>query len=500
MKKIFYSLLALVSLLAASCSNDDIEITTYAPKNDLKVNISTTSAYDVFGIDDYKTILAKYDETHVAVMSLVYDKDEKLVASENSYLKTFQQVQQKFALPNGTYTLVTVVTFADKDGETYKPLSWKFVDVNTLSTVRLDKLYNEVMWYNSLAVASKTINVDDANVTTSVAPTPVGSLLDIYYENFDKSPYVWFGYEMKQSATGFMLDPSLSGIDRYYYNKYNDRNNWTGVYGSYESSGLTEGNGTRFVLEEGRLNYCFGLTDKINSDNSVNFTAYPTRNEYYTFRSGETNYAYCYYVGGNNVCETYMGDGSDLAEWYESVTNGGNNNNENEFKFVEPTTDWGGSVRSVQSYMGGYEMILGASGAAEYLYDGVYALGYNGNYSEEMIAYYFSSQTTGLYEATLFYDASKVTESQLTKALGEKYQYYGVESGMHVYLNSEFTTGIALYSDDENTTWYVNYMSLLDNAGDIKALKRAVSEKRAVNLPKRRMKKPSFKSSSLLSK
>ncbi len=505
MKKILYSLLALVSLLATSCSNDDIEITTYAPKNEVRVNVSTTSAYESFGISYYTNFLAENENAYVGITSLLYDKDGKFVAEENSYSRTIQQVQQKLAIPDGTYTLITLVTLVEKDGEEYKSPFWQLAEKNDISTVRVDKKYYNVYWCYSLAVAAKTIKVNGDNITENISPVPAGSLLSIGYENFDKSSYVWFGYELKQSPDGLNLDPSLSGVNKYYYaDGYNQSNVWTGQWTTYEESGLTEDNADMFILNEGRLNYCFGLTDDYSGSGNVSFTAYPTRDEYYTFRNGDMNKAYCYYVGGDKVCETYMGDGSDFNEWYDNVTkgnnNGGNNGGDEKFKFVEPVIDWGASVRNVQSYMSSYDMFLGSDGTAEYFYEGTYAIAYNGNYSEDMIAYYFSSATTGLKESTLYYDATKVTESQLSDVLNEKYEYAGYESDMHLFFTSDFATGIALYQSDDKATWYVDYMSLEDYSGDVKAAKRALSEKRNVKMPAKRTSKKYMNSSLRLRK
>ena len=483
-------MLALVSLLAVSCSNDDIEITTYALKNDVKINVATTSAYESFGIDDYKNALAKYDDSYVGIMSLVYDVDGKLVAEENSYAKTIQQVQQKFALPNGTYTLVSFVTFVEKDGDKYESPYWKFAEKNDLSTVRVEKTDYIIPWWASIALATETIVVNDGNVTTNVTSLPVGSLLTVGYENFDKSSYTWFGYEFKQSSDGLYLDPSLTGVDKYYYeNGYNMSNYWTAQYYSYEEDGLSEDFADVFILNEGRLNYCFGLSE-YNGSGDISFTPYPSRDEYYTFRNGEYNLAYCYYVGGDKVCETYMGDGSDFSEWYDNVTKGNSDPDPvPEFKFVEPATDWGASVRYVQAYMSGYEMFMGSNGSAEYLSDGSYVIGYDGKYSESTIEYYFSSETTGLYEADLYYDAKVVSESQLLEALSEKYIYFGDDYGYHMFFNDDMTTGIMMYQDEEKTTWYVCYISLADLSGDVKAAKRAMAAKKSIKLPAKRTSK-----------
>lgn len=102
MKKIIYCLVALVAVVLASCSNDDIEV---AQTGGLTLTVNTQAAYDQFNTTDDVREMLRTNTNTLHVMTFVYDTKGNLVTSKEQDQNTFNTVQFDLgSVPNGEYT------------------------------------------------------------------------------------------------------------------------------------------------------------------------------------------------------------------------------------------------------------------------------------------------------------------------------------------------------------------------------------------------------------
>ena len=220
MKKIL-GLIGLVGILLTSCKNDAIEISrvpTPEPPKTLSLSISTTSAYEKYGLADYQNYLGSNSTTYIAVTSLLYNSSGTLVDSASSYSRTFNAISQSFSgLYNGSYTIITFETLVDSSNG-FKSNNWQLKDINNISTVQVhNEKYNHVSWQYSVGVSTQVVEINSADRQIEISPKPIGVLLDFGYENYGKSGYIWTAFELKNVASGYNLNPSLSANERYTY-------------------------------------------------------------------------------------------------------------------------------------------------------------------------------------------------------------------------------------------------------------------------------------------
>ena len=89
--------------------------------------------------------------------------------------------------------------------------------------------------------------------------------------------------------------------------------------------------------------------------------------------------------------------------------------------------------------------------------------------------YYFTSATTGLFEADVQYDKSSVSSSEILSYLNANYTYLTEESGTYMFYTSDFKTYVLLF--DANGVWNVGFVDVnFVNSSNIKAFmpRRAV--------------------------
>ena len=152
MKKVLYTLLAMVSMLVTACSNEEIGIEVTYPKKDINLNISTSDAYDIFGITDYENLLANNPNYYIQVTSLLYDSQGILVVEQDTCLRQFAHVNHKFSVDNGKYTHLTISTVVEKKNYPYNSDVWNLVGKNNLSTISLEENKDGAIkfWYNAI--------------------------------------------------------------------------------------------------------------------------------------------------------------------------------------------------------------------------------------------------------------------------------------------------------------------------------------------------------------
>lgn len=330
MKKYIYTLLAIVSMLATSCSNEEIEIEVTAPQKKLNLSIATSKAYETFGISDYVNALGEIPNLYIGVTSLLYDSEGNLVDEVNSNVKQFGPVNQTFSVSRGKYTLLTVMTFAEKQNYTYSPVMWEFVNKNKLSTARLEKKdQRNISYLWVVSMASEEITMANENKSIAISPQLLGSMVNIEHYNFDKKEDVGLVFAAKNISSGINLDPKLKGNDRYYYKKYNDEDHsdilWL-FYNEKTHKLDSEGKTTMYLLEEATLPIQFGFTNsKKITNESISWLHYPE--VYHKFNAGQWYRAAYYYIGGETDesdanYARYLDDFSNFSgfnEWYNNA-------------------------------------------------------------------------------------------------------------------------------------------------------------------------------------
>lgn len=464
MKKIL-GIIGLFGLVLMSCKNDAIDIektATPEPPKSLSISVSTTSAYEKYGLTDYQNYLGSNSNVYIGVTSLLYDSNGVLVDSVSSYSRTFNTLTQTIDdVYNGQYTLITFETFVDRT-KGFMSNNWRLADVNKLETVQIhNEEYNVVDWQYSIGVSTSTVTVN-SNTQTSVqansTPKAIGVLLDLGYENFNKSGYIWLGFELKNVASGYYLNPALSSTERYKYDDgYNAEHTWSSRGYFYNTSGLADSDSKKFyMLESGNIQYCFGATDSKNESGGLSFRALPSGNSYFNFVDGEYYKAYTIYTGYDDELETYVGSQSDFGDWRTKVIN----EIVNRSLFRIPYLVWGGSVSAVQSYMSGY---TAGNNAPEAKGD-YYILWYYGKDRESEIDYYFKTNTGDLQYANVFFDSNigeDEIQSQIVKD-GFSLAYYDEDENVYYYLSSDENTVAAFFKNSDGD-WIVRYYAF--NAG-----------------------------------
>lgn len=419
MKHAIYSCMAFVAILLGftACSNDAIDI-EYSEKGSLSLTISPSAPYDDFGLTSSFTssILGDIDYCYVGVTSLLYDSEGNLADSVCTYSRTLSLMSQEFeAVEKGTYTLVCIETLASSE-EDYAWRVWNLTGVEKLSTLRIENAGYYTYWYDAVGLYTQTVVLSGTTQTLSVSPEAIGCIIDIDYENYDGSDYVWFGFELKGEIDGRYLSPNITGTDRWYFTEVNETHTWDGLWNSYESTGLTEGGATMYCLQTGSQEYCFGLNKTgYNDDGTINFTAFG--DETSTLEEGAWYVAYTYYTGS---VETYFGaDDSSFDSWYAEVVEDGSSSGSTSTSsdaFDVPCTDWGASVSTVKSYMSDYTIE----------YDQDTFLGYYGNASSVDDIYYYFDESYGLYESLVWIYASALSSDEIASELAELgYSYLG---------------------------------------------------------------------------
>lgn len=330
MKKVLYTLLAMVFMLVTACSNEEIGIEVTYPKKDIKISIATSEAYETFGISNFVNALGEIPNLYIGVTSLLYDSEGNLVDEVNSNVKQFGPVNQTFSVSRGKYTLLTVMTFAEKQNYTYSPVMWEFVNKNKLSTARLEKKDQMNIYYLwVVSMASEEITMANENKSIAISPQLLGSMVNIEHYNFDKKEDAGLVFAAKNISSGINLDPKLKGNDRYYYKKYNDEDHsdilWL-FYNEKTHKLDSEGGTTMYLLEEATLPIQFGFTNsKKITNESISWLYYPE--VYHKFNAGQWYRAAYYYIGGETDESSanfarYLDDVSNSSgfdEWYNNA-------------------------------------------------------------------------------------------------------------------------------------------------------------------------------------
>ena len=462
MKKILYSLIAVLAMVMSSCSNDDIEV---IKTGGVTFNVSTQGVYDDFDVSD--KFKSKYlsGSYNIGVYTFVYDEIGNLVTSDSINTQTFGSIECNFSdLKVGKYTAIFVDMLVDGDNN-YQSDVWRIIGKEKLSTLEivhkefLDKSTEEseksyaAEWQTAVGYAAKKIEIEQTSDNVyQIVPKGLGAIINTTMTNFSKSNYKALFFYTKNQPAGRFLNPDLSGDDRFHYTNYTGERVWTHRGGAWWDEVPDPYYADLYLLEEGDVLYCFGPhLEKTDGTLDLSFYAYPNGETTFSVRDGNTYYGGFHYLGGSdNRCTAGMFDSWDnYLTWYKSLTTVNT-------LLPDLYMTWDSSVENVQSFyyrlatkLGGinkvYTMILGKQGEAILMSDGSYEIDYKGIGKESLISYSFKTQTTGLFEVDVRYSKNVVTKNEIMNYLTANYTYVTSQDETYMYMSSDGKTVVTFF-------------------------------------------------------
>lgn len=299
MKKILFSLIAVLGLFSA-CSNDDIEIQS---TNAATIRVETQSVYDDLGITKSITenFLASGKDYALGVFTYVYDSNGNLAASKKDVMNNFTKVSNEFNLPYGDYTVITLQTLVKK--ETNEMDCYEFVGADKLSTIELKTKSDKIYWSRVVGMDAKKVSIDGQSLTHNMTNKAIGTIVDCNFFNFAKSngAYDLAIFATKERALGRYLSPEHSGKDRFEWGELNQTYNWEIRCYEWRTPELKDEEGyTLYMLENGDFTYCISPGHSVEQEDgkyTFKWTAYPSRDAMFSSTDGQMLYAGCYYLG-----------------------------------------------------------------------------------------------------------------------------------------------------------------------------------------------------------
>lgn len=336
MKNIFYSVFCGLTLVTASCSNDDILVETNEKVNEVNVNVSLANfisgynfndtRHDISVTEDFRTFNSE-SEKYIHVRTLLYNSQGDLVDSLITFSSTTNAISKSIKLAAGNYTVVTTLNFADEmsaDGSW-----WDLYDKEKLSTAYLSPYRRNSIWC-IMSYAAQTITVSPGNTTNvSVIPTPIGALGYMYLQNFQYKNEATYGtvadngvrsialYSQKV-ADGYKLDPNAS--DKYVYLKATASGSWYYLSSKLEPSDFSQSKDYGY-FRTNLYDYLYILAPSFNAtfgyvlDGESSFSGYGEGN--YTIQNGQTYLAYWDWF---QVGNPYFGI-ADNNHWHSYASN-----------------------------------------------------------------------------------------------------------------------------------------------------------------------------------
>lgn len=476
MKKYLFAMLMAVCVLA-SCSNDDIEVNVVEQnKTTFTYSVETQSVYDKFNVTNSlkKNFLSgEAGDYHVGVFTYIYDEKGELAASDNSFAKTFGEIDTEFTLQDGKYTAVTVEMIVDKDNK-FESEIFDIIGTDNLSTIEIaykkdgDGNYQKsAMWYDGIGVKTTELIINESQSNVEVTPEPIGVILRARFTNFDKSDYSCLLVHTKNAPIGRYLDPKKNGDARFHYDNYN-----SGIYVDirnyiYIPNGLNNLEGFDiYMIEDGDIE-CALASTTVEKDKSFHkWHHFAARNG---LKDGNIYHGGLYYIGGAiHSGEDFSGGIFDTESEYNSWLKNAEKQYNPSFSLFTPYTTWGAKVSAVHNSMSAYTQTVGTSTTAEYLSDiNQYKTEYRGMTAATGVQYYFTSSTTGLNWVDVFYDNNKHNVADIKKELDKKYILESSSEGNYIYTTVDMKTLIFLMPGSNFNSKYneVAYFDMSDSQG-----------------------------------
>lgn len=212
MKKIFLSIFATV-LLLASCTNDDIDITTTPKIRTVTYVVNTQPMYDELGITSEISSNYLSKGYSIGVYTFIYDSNGNKVGSKSFTTSALSSQTEEFKMEEGSYTFVTYETLV---GNGNTP-SWSGDDKLT-TLVFDDKSSSDYHFISGKVQTAVTIKGGDQ--TASVTPGATQVLLS--YNINTQSIYNEFGVATRITDNYLRDKAAAIGLFTYIYNASGD--------------------------------------------------------------------------------------------------------------------------------------------------------------------------------------------------------------------------------------------------------------------------------------
>lgn len=430
--------------------NQTESISPEATKILLTYNINTQSVYDEFGVA--KDITDNYLRDKAAAIGLfiyIYNSSGDLVDSFEVDQFTMNTASLIRSIEKGNYTIVTVETLVDTENHNQSD-SWNIIESEKLSTLKISQENSRMGYPDIVGVCTTTANIN-SNISLSAIPKAIGSMVRLHSYNFENSPYLYVGLGTSDMLEYYRLDPQLSREE-----KFADDLNQSGYFnlrGYLSTEKISAGYYSFIYIVESHIIPKYAAQNEQQSGTST-WSIWEANEE--RLEDGKTYDAGFYYLfseGTSNYARNYFGNATGLAAWKAECDEYVKSLSGNSL-FAEPYTTWGGTVSAVKSFMSGYN--VGNNGNLVESGD-YYVLWYYGKYKEVEIDYFFTSPTSGLTNAVVFFDAEKIGEDELAKAFTEMgYTFYTSGDGYSAYLTKDNNSFVLLQLNSQNY-WVVDY-------------------------------------------
>lgn len=444
MKKILYSLIAILAIVMSSCSNDDIEV---IKTGGVTFNVSTQSVYDDFGIAERFKSEYLSGSYKIGVYGFVYDENEILVASDSVYTQNFGVVPFKFPkLKVGTYTYVFLEMLINADNDNSSD-TWCIVGKDKLSTLEILNKNYFAWWQSAVGLSTSTFEVNlNQDELVYINPKGIGCLIHSRFTNFDKSDYRYAAFLTKDQPKGRFLSPKFEGNDRFYYDKYNASNTWTArAYTWNKKENLSSSEAPYcYLLEEGTVKYCYGAKP-LNSEGNFDSTFDQYGSSEFSVKDGQAYYAAFHYISKDRCASGFLSTLQEYQEWYKT------------YHDAVPYLSWGISSIVVDAYMKNDGMQFLGDG-----YDDDYTLYYSDYANNSYSLYYeyrFDVTKAKLASVLMTYSSDAYSYDEVLKQLEETYSKgtYSSENGGYMFNTDDMT--IFAVNQEDNGTFVVLYIS-----------------------------------------
>lgn len=320
---LYILMLGVAGVMMTSCSSDDIEIELSGTT--LRLNVNTVDLYDEFGItESIKSVFLSIPEgstkpdAAIGIWAFLYNEAGELISQDFKSAQTFGNMTFDFGqFKIGKYTAVLVETLVDS--QTYDALSWNLSGTEDLSTLSLDAMYIQNLWFSVVGKCVQEIEIkpnEGAEYNCSIKG--MGALTSCYFANFADANYSEVGCWTENFPTGRLLSPEYTGESMFKYDQYSDQNNMWVRYNSSVKTNVEYQVFTVYTIE--CRDMVFGLC--ATAPEYGNEWAVWGGNDKVTFKDGGYYYRMLYYLGveGYAAISNLYTKFDDMNDWYNEVT------------------------------------------------------------------------------------------------------------------------------------------------------------------------------------
>lgn len=257
MKKILYSLIAVLAMVMSSCSNDDIEVL-----HSVNIKVNPSKVISTFTYEYQPGELESFPDGYkLRVRLLAYDTKGVLKDSATQYLTNYGSIAgYNLKLEEGDYTLVAITDVVEIKGNDVNLEYWHLKNRENLSETQLSDAGLIGGQHKILGIESKNFTIDKTNKECILYPQAVGALCYVVFHNIHQFPDVkQYSLEMTKASDFLQFNGSGEWLPSV---KNNDGSfDW---YLAYTEPEETESYGTYgyyFMLPMPNVNFKFTYDD-----------------------------------------------------------------------------------------------------------------------------------------------------------------------------------------------------------------------------------------------